>query len=224
MDRITFISDSHTKHKQIEKDLPGGNIIIHSGDISSMGYKYEIDDFCKWFDNLNYDIKIFIAGNHDFLFERNPNESYKIINSYKNIKYLEDSLVIVNDIKIWGSPWQPEFYNWAFNLPKNGIKLAEKWNNIPPDIDILITHGPPFGHLDMVINENISLGCQLLENRIEKINPKIHVFGHIHSGYGYKFYNNTHYINASVLDEKYQYTQQPITIEWDKNNNEINFL
>ena len=221
---ITFISDTHTKHKQIEKDLPGGDIIIHSGDMSSVGHKHEIENFCKWFDKLDYTHKIFIAGNHDFLFEKNPTESYNIIKSFDNITYLEDNLIIVNDIKIWGSPWQPEFYNWAFNLPKNGIELEEKWNNIPPDVNILITHGPPFGHLDAVINENINLGCQLLENRIEKIKPNIHIFGHIHSGYGYKFYNNTHFINASVLNEQYQYTQLPITIEWNKNSNDIKFI
>lgn len=219
---ITFISDTHNKHKQIEKDLPGGDIIIHSGDISSVGHKHEIKNFCKWFDKLNYTHKIFIAGNHDFLFENDPVESQNIIKTFDNITYLEDDLILVNDIKIWGSPWQPEFYNWAFNLPKNGIELENKWNNIPPNIDILITHCPPFGHLDAVINENINLGCQLLENIIEKIKPNIHVFGHIHSGYGYKFNNGIHYINASVLNEQYQYTQLPITIEWNKNS--INFI
>jgi len=230
MTRITCISDTHTKHKQLTKYLPGGDIIICSGDISSMGYQHEIKEFCKWFDSLNnYDHKLFIAGNHDFLFERDPDKAYEIIRSYKWITYLQDNLIeIGNDIddyiKIWGTPWQPEFYNWAFNLPKNGIKLAEKWNNVPEFTDILITHGPPFGYLDTMIGENINLGCELLINRIKTIKPKINIFGHIHSGYGYKFDGDTHYINASVLNEQYIYENEPLTFDWDKKTNDLIFL
>jgi len=230
MTRITAISDTHTKHNQITKDLPGGDIIICSGDISSMGHEHEVNNFCKWFDKLNnYDHKIFIAGNHDFIFEKNSEKAYEIINSYKWIDYLQDNLIEVGTdvedlIKIWGTPWQPEFCNWAFNLPKNGLKLAQVWNNVPEFTDILISHGPPFGYCDMVVNENINLGCQLLINRIKTIKPKINIFGHIHSGYGYKFDGDTHFINASVLNEQYSYTNKPLTFDWDKNTNELNFL
>lgn len=221
--RITFISDTHNKHRQIEEDLPGGDIIICSGDISSRGYRYEIEDFCEWFSKLNYSYKIFIAGNHDFLFENESEEAYKIYNKY-DIIYLQDNLYIIDDVKIWGSPWQPEFFNWAFNLPRQGLKLAEKWNNIPNDIDIIITHGPAFGHLDVVEGRKDNLGCELLASRIEKIKPKIHVGGHIHSGYGYKFYNDIHFFNSSVLDEMYNYTQKPFNIDWNKESNEIIFI
>lgn len=224
MKRITLISDTHNKHNQLMKDLPGGDIIICGGDISSRGYVHEVENFCKWFNKLNnYTHKIFIAGNHDFLFENDPEEAYFIYNNYKNIKYLQDNLHIVDDIKIWGAPWQPEFCNWAFNLPRQGLKLAEKWNNIPDDIDIIITHGPAFGHLDIVDGRTDNLGCELLASRIEKIKPKIHMGGHIHSGYGYKFHDNTHFFNASVLDESYVYTQRPFTFDWDKETNEITF-
>lgn len=221
MTQITFISDTHSKHNQITKDLPGGDIIIHCGDMSDQGYKYEIEEFCKWFDKLNYDNKIFIAGNHDFLFQEEADIAYQILKSY-NINYLQDNSIIINNIKIWGSPWTPQFGPWAFMLPSNNLKLAEKWNNIDPDTDILITHGPAYGYLDQVVGRYDNSGCKLLENRILKINPKIHVCGHIHSGYGYKF-NNTHFINAAVLNEQYIYTQKPLTVEWNKINNEIKF-
>lgn len=221
MTQITFISDTHSKHNQITKDLPGGDIIIHCGDISSQGYKYEIEEFCKWFDKLNYNNKIFIAGNHDFLFQEEADIAYQITKSY-NINYLQDTFIIVNDIKIWGSPWTPKFGHWAFMLPANELKLAEKWNNIVPDIDILITHGPAYNNLDQVIGRYENLGCNLLKNRIQNINPKIHVCGHIHSGYGYKI-NNTHYINAAVLNDQNIYTQKPLTVEWNKESNEIKF-
>jgi len=150
--------------------------------------------------------------------------TFKILNVYDSITYLQDTLVEVDGVNIWGSPWQPEFHNWAFNLPKNGLKLAEKWNNIPEFVDILITHGPAFGYLDVVEEETEHLGCELLAERIKKIVPKIHVCGHIHSGYGYKFDGFTHYINASVLSERYEYAHKPLTIDWDKDTNELIFL
>ena len=227
--KITFISDTHNKHKQIQ-DLPGGDLLIHAGDISSMGRKYEIEEFCEWFDSLNnYTSAVFICGNHDFGFEERPKETMEIVNSYKWITYLQDNHLsfgadMENLVKIYGSPWQPEFHNWAFNLPKNGWELEQKWNDIPEDTDILITHGPAFGYLDVVKGQYENLGCQLLTNRIKTIKPKIHVCGHIHSGYGYVFDGDTHFINASVLDEQYQYTQKPLTVEWDPVTNNLEFI
>ena len=226
---ITFISDTHNKHKQIQ-DLPGGDLLIHAGDISSMGHKHEIQQFCKWFDSLtNYSAVVFIAGNHDFGFEERPEETMEIVNSYKWITYLQDNHLSFGPdmetlVKIYGSPWQPEFHNWAFNLPKNGLELDQKWNDIPEDTDILITHGPAHGYLDTVVGRYENLGCELLVNRIKKIKPKIHVCGHIHTGRGYVFDGDTHFINASVLDEQYQYTQKPLTVEWDPVTNNLEFI
>jgi Icc-related predicted phosphoesterase len=95
---------------------------------------------------------------------------------------------------------------------------------ITPDVDILITHGPPFGHLDYVAYSKQNVGCELLRDRIDLIKPKIHVFGHIHSGYGYKFDGTTHFFNAAVLDERYDFTQKPLSVEWDPKTNELNFV
>jgi Icc-related predicted phosphoesterase len=103
--------------------------------------------------------------------------------------------------------------------------LAAKWEAIPDNTDILITHGPAFGTLDTVAGRaNDNLGCELLAERIEVIKPKIHVCGHIHSGYGYVFKDGTHFFNAAVLDEQYEYTQKPMTFDWDKETNTIEFL
>jgi Icc-related predicted phosphoesterase len=228
--KITFISDTHTKHNQITYDLPGGDLLIHAGDISSMGYKHEIQQFLKWFNKLdNYTHKIFIAGNHDWGFKDSPKMCQEILEFYDTVTYLEDNMELIGDdyessVKIWGSPWQPEFCNWAFNLPRNGEELKHKWDLIPQDIDILVTHGPAYGKLDKIIGEYENLGCELLTERIKIIKPKIHVCGHIHSGYGYVFDGETHFINAAVLGETYQYHNKPLTIEWDKETNQLNFL
>ena len=228
--KITFISDTHNKHKQITEHLPGGDLLIHAGDISSRGYKHEIQEFCKWFNSLeNYTVKTFIAGNHDFGFEKEPEMAKEVVDSYKWIDYLQDDFLgygvdTENFVKIYGSPWQPEFHNWAFNLPKNGKELEDKWNNIPDDTDILITHGPAFGYLDKIVGQYENLGCELLTKKIKEIKPKIHVCGHIHSGYGYVFDGDTHFINASVLNEQYVYTQKPLTVEWDPVTNSLEFI
>jgi predicted phosphodiesterase len=239
--KITFLSDTHSKHNQITKDLLGGDLLIHAGDISSMGYKHEIEDFCEWYNSLeNYDFKMFIAGNHDWGFiDREPffvhgsvlipKSTEKILNSYKNFEYLRDSSVEVQigdekPVKIYGSPWQPEFFDWAFNLPRKGEELKRRWNNIPTDTDILITHGPAYGYVDQVIGRTEHLGCELLADRIKEIKPKIHVCGHIHSGYGYVFDGDAHYINASVLNERYEYKNKPLTVEWNPKTNELEFI
>lgn len=225
---ITFISDTHSRHTDITKDLPGGDLLLHSGDFMNSGVKQnEMFSFCDWFNKLDeYDSKIFIAGNHDILFEQSPTFVKGALSGYKWIDYLQDEEIIVNGVKIYGSPWQPEFYNWAFNLPRRGPGLSSRWENIPNDTDILITHGPPQGILDISgpPYSQGDLGCELLRVRVDELKPKIHVFGHIHGSYGYKFINGTHFINASVLNEQYEYKNKPLTVKWDKESNDLTFL
>ena len=235
--KLTFISDTHNKHKLLTGDLPGGDILIHSGDISSMGYKHEIESFLTWFDKIdNYDTKVFIAGNHDWGFQTKPDQCRGLLTGYKTVDYLEDEELVLyldgpngdkpeENIRIYGTPWQPEFYNWAFNLPKNGPGLQSKWNMIPENTDILITHGPAYGFLDDVEGRRGQhLGCELLAERIKEIKPKIHLCGHIHTGQGHYFDGHTHYFNASVLNERYIYTQSPWNVDWNPITNEIVFM
>jgi len=231
--KITFISDTHAKHNQVTSSLPGGDVLIHAGDISNKGYRTEIQDFIKWFSTIeNYTHKIFIAGNHDFSCQDEVLAVQELLRLNPGSEYLYDDMFLIGDksadyddmVKVWGSPWQPEFYNWAFNLPRQGAELKEVWNMIPSDVDILITHGPPYGHLDYVTYSKQNVGCELLRDRIDLIKPKIHVFGHIHSSYGYKFDGTTHFFNAAVLDERYNFTQKPLSVKWNPKTNELNFV
>jgi predicted phosphodiesterase len=234
---ITFISDTHGKHNQLNKDLPGGDILIHAGDFMNGGYDFqEAEDFLEWFNKIdNYTDKIFIAGNHDRVFENIPHWVEKTLPNYPTIDYLQDEeWVDYNDgpngestednIRIYGSPWQPEFYNWAFNLPRNGEKMKAKWDAIPTNIDILVTHGPPYGYLDTPGGSSLRVGCEMLRYRVDEIKPKIHVFGHIHGSAGYHFNGHTHFINASILNERYTYQNPPLTMEWDNITNEIQWI
>jgi len=230
--KITLISDTHTKHQNLNLDLPGGDMLIHSGDFMNSGYdKEDVTDFFDWFSSIKgYDKKIFIAGNHDRILENDPTWSTLTIKDYPNLIYLQDEGYSIYDIeddssvKLYGSPWQPAFFNWAFNLPRNGEELKAKWDAIPSNTDILITHGPPFGYLDIPGGQSIRVGCEMLRYRVDELKPKIHVFGHVHGGYGYYFNGHTHFFNASVLNERYKYTNKPFTFEWDQSTNEIKTL
>lgn len=230
--KITVISDTHNKQHQITSQLPGGDLLIFAGDMTSMGSKYEVEEWMDWFYSLNrYGTKICVAGNHDFLFEEHPEAAKEMLKQYDDeINYLQDSSLwltidgVADNVHIYGSPWQPEFHNWAFNLPRMGDELDHVWQKIPTDVDILVTHSPACGYLDCVVGRYDNLGCELLTERIREVKPKIHVCGHIHTGYGYIFNGDTHFFNASVLDESYYYKQKPLTFDWDPIENKVAFL
>ena len=215
--RITFISDTHGLHAHFTSKAYGnllgsGDVLIHAGDVSNVGRMTEIDDFLDWFSNVDYTHKVFIAGNHDWGFEK-MTEIPEIFRE-KNVHYLFDSMVEIDGLKIYGSPWQPEFFDWAFNLPRMGSELQEKWDLIPEGLDILVTHGPPWGSLDYTPN-GLNVGCELLHEKVIQVSPKIHVFGHIHYSYGQKHFNGVEYINASVLGENYRPKNKPVMIDYD---------
>lgn len=221
--KITTLSDTHWKFNQIENEyLPGGDLLIFAGDASGFGYKHEFQQFCKWFNNIEgYMTKLFIAGNHERYVEEDYEGALEIVDFYKTINYLQDQSFDVG-VKIYGSPWSPNFNNWAFNLPKNGKELEEKWSMIPDDTDILVTHVPPFGVLDKY-EGSLPIGCEVLKEHVKRVKPKIHIFGHVHSGYGFMYDGTTNYINCSVLDGNYYYKNAPLTFEWDIEKNELVF-
>lgn len=213
--KIVCISDTHNRHDQII--VPDGDILIHAGDATGRGTIEEIEEFNFWFANLPHRYKIFVAGNHDWLFETNNLYARKLLDD--SIIYLQDSSVEVEELKIYGSPWQPRFYDWAFNLMR-GAEIAEKWQQIPGDIDILITHGPPNGILDEVPHRYFveNTGCEELRKTVEEIarfgKLKLHVFGHIHCGYGQTENFGVKFVNASNCNESYEPVQLPFVIEF----------
>ncbi|MEK7723259.1 MAG: metallophosphatase domain-containing protein [Acidobacteriota bacterium] len=212
--RIVCLSDTHNCNEQIE--VPDGDILLHSGDATSVGNIVQINAFNQWFSKLPHKYKIFVAGNHDWLFETDNGLSRSLLD--KSIIYLQDSFVEIEGLKIYGSPWQPRFFDWAFNLNR-GVELAEKWKLIPLDTDILITHGPPNGLLDEVERGSWTenTGCEELRKRVETLAEfgklKLHLFGHIHCGYGQDEQSGVKFVNASTCDEQYQPTQPPIVID-----------
>jgi Icc-related predicted phosphoesterase len=207
MPRIVLLSDTHNCNEQIS--VPDADILIHAGDATNRGQVDEIIAFNEWFSGLPHKHKIFVAGNHDWLFETRPKYAQSLL--AENIIYLQDSLIEIEGLKIYGSPWQPRFFDWAFNLNR-GDEIAEKWKLIPNEVDILITHGPPLGILDETPPGDFA-GCEELRKRVEEIRPQLHVFGHIHFGYGTEEKFGVRFVNASNCDEDYLPTNLPIVVD-----------
>jgi Icc-related predicted phosphoesterase len=209
MNKIVCISDMHSMYRQI--DMPDGDILVVAGDMTNVGSSDEIMDFSRWLEDQPHKYKLVVAGNHDWGFYRRDFPGLCLEN-IPNTFYLEDSGVNIEGINFYGSPWQPEFCNWAFNLPR-GDKLAEVWAKIPLNTDVLVTHSPPWGILDTV-RDSLPLGCQDLLDRVNMVKPKLHVFGHIHYSYGYRKFLDTMYVNAAICTERYKPTNQPIVVDY----------
>ncbi len=207
--RVVCISDTHLIHQMVKLKVPDGDLLIHAGDGTNDGTVGEVTAFLQWLAGLDHKHKVLIAGNHDWLFQKDPARAKAILPP--SITYLQDSGVEIEDLKIYGSPWQPAFMGWAFNLPR-GRPIRKKWKRIPDDTDILITHGPPAGILDQSYGgENV--GCADLRDTIQRVKPKLHVFGHIHKSYGSTTVSGTQFVNASICNEDYMPSNKPIVVD-----------
>lgn len=216
--KITCISDTHNQHTHIPPDwLEGGDVLVHAGDISGRGSLREVEEFLAWFNELPYKHKIMIAGNHDFWFEKVSTFAVNemLQEKYPNIVYLNDSGIEIDGVKFWGSPVTPWYYDWAFN--RMGTDICQHWDKIPLDIDVLVTHGPMKGILDMTAR-GVSTGCPyLLEKSAEMTNLKLFVCGHIHEAYGkFEFPDGGVFVNASILNLNYHVQNKPIVVEIKK--------
>lgn len=192
MSRIVCVSDTHARHHLTR--VPNGDILVHAGDLTRHGSLDDVEAFDRWLGHLPHRHKIVICGNHDFCFQEQPAKARARIT---NAIYLEDSGCEIDGLTFWGSPWQPWFGGWAFNLPR-GEELDAKWAKIPVGVDVLITHGPPEGILDRTKRGELA-GCRDLLNRVYEVKPRLHVFGHIHEAAGRVDTDDTTFVNASTL-------------------------
>ena len=212
--RLVFISDTHSMHNNpLMKAIPDGDILVHCGDLTKVGLLYDVKSFADFMKRQNHKHKVIIAGNHDYCFEDKNEYQLQAFELLSDFTFLQDKAAIIEGIKFYGSPWQPEFMNWAFNLQRDGIDLMNKWAAIPDDTEILLTHGPPFGVLDMTL-QGEQVGCEQLERRIKQLKYlQIHAFGHIHEAYGVEEINKVKYINACICNRSYQPMNKPIVID-----------
>lgn len=208
---IDCISDLHGHYPKLE----GGDILIVAGDLTESDQQYQYLEFREWISLQPYKKKVFICGNHDNQIE---NGNFYFSSEWMGAEYLCDSGTEFDGLKIWGSPWTKTFEGMnphckAFTCDTEE-ELAEKWALIPDDINILVTHSPPHGcYLDQDRNGNM-MGSTSLADRLWKLSVKLHVFGHIHEGYGFHpVIGNPNWVNASHVNERYEPVNKPIRIE-----------
>lgn len=201
-------------HRQLDKvEVPEGDILVHSGDFTFNGTVKETAEELTKLANLynKFNKIILIDGNHDWLGEKHPH-MMKSLCEERDLIYLHDSGINIDGVNFYGSPYQPAFCDWAFNLPR-GEKLREKWALIPDNTNVLITHGPPAGILDATPYGE-AVGCEDLYRRVVQLKElKLHVFGHIHHSYGMLLFDGITFVNASTCTEQYKPTNKPIVIE-----------
>jgi Icc-related predicted phosphoesterase len=217
--KILCMSDTHNKLMGCPSDWPEADVVVHAGDLTMMGTGSEIAAAGRWLNTLPAPEIVVIAGNHDWGFQRDREVNEAILKEHcPHVTYLQDSGCEIAGVKFWGSPWQPWFHSWAFNLER-GKALREKWDLIPDGTDVLITHGPPHGILDEIAWEGAPaehVGCEELNKRVQKLSRpegRVHVFGHIHCAYGQDILYRTHFINAAICNEQYEPVNEPVLIE-----------
>lgn len=210
--KITAISDTHEKHNYIDS-IEETDVLIHAGDVTGNGSTRKLNLFLDWIETQEYEDCIIIAGNHDYCFEDDDTIARNMLEG-RDIHYLFDDRITINGLKFYGTPWQPYFCNWAFNI-RSEEKLAKKYSKIPDDTDILITHTPPYKILDKSIHGNEHTGSEALREKVFDVQPKVHIFGHIHEEYGKAQVNGIKFINASSLGENYQVVNDPMVFHID---------
>lgn len=212
--RIVALSDTHDHPLHTTWQVPDGDVFIHCGDFS-IGHPVPLEKISALNDQLAalpHKHKLLVAGNHDWPLMLEPENSRALLTA---VTYLEDSGVTIDGVKFYGSPWQPDHKHYAFNLQRGCIELKQKWEAIPDDTDILVTHSPPWGLLDFASASQDHVGCEALRRRLENFSPALHIFGHVHEGRGSTENNGTTVVNAASLSIDHRPVHQPVVIDYD---------
>ena len=206
--KIIAISDTHGLHRKLS--MSPCDILIFAGDASISSFS-KFTEFNDWLGTLSAKHILFVAGNHDTYLEKiGPAKSKKY---FTNAVYLHNCSVNVMGKSFYGSPYSPMFNNWSFMYERGSIELKEIWEQIPENLDYLITHCPPYGILDRNL-QNLRCGCEILVREIAKKFPLNSIFGHIHMNGG-RVVNSggISFYNVALLDEQYKMTNEPTIIE-----------
>lgn len=227
--KIVAISDVHGRWNKLT--IPECDLLISSGDYSFRGERHMVKDFHEWLNRQPAKHIISVQGNHEKWVEAHFQEAKELALSVcPRVHFVEHELVEIEGVKIFCSAWTPWFHNWAYNAHRSLDSaqrhqqpyIDDKWKDIPQDTNIVVTHGPVHGILDLVyqvdgVTPRERVGCDLLGQRIQQLpDCKIHICGHIHSSHGYKYFNGRHYYNASVCGETYAVDYPVTEIEYEK--------
>lgn len=205
--KVVVISDTHELHEEL--GVLEGDVLIHCGD-SAYGFshsEHQVDWLDDWFGRQRFERILVIGGNHDFEIQKRVNAKGRL---FRNADYLEDKALEYQGVNFYGAPWLPELAGWAFYLPPD--ELRKRWDLIPDDTDILITHTPPLNILDRN-SRGKACGCPDLRKRVVDLNPRVHCFGHVHASGGTIELHDTKYINASLVNSQYEIVRRPHEFE-----------
>lgn len=226
--KIIAISDTHNKHKKLT--IPKCDVLIHAGDFTWDGKFSDVRKFIHWFASQPAEYKVLIAGNHELTLDDtypkfNPKIKDLILND-PDIIYLENSETIIEGLKIWGTPWTPAYYNWAFNgitdenAPfERGIPLSRIYERIPEDVNILICHGPAYDILDRTLHGDSRQGSVEMRKVTTKLDHlRLYICGHIHESRGMEIADGgVYYCNVASMDRDYEKLMDPVIIDIDEN-------
>lgn len=231
--RLVFISDTHDLHRQMA-EIPDGDVLIHTGDFTNNGSEACVADFLAWMASQAHAEKVLIAGNHDMTldptfyarkgwrFHRETQDVEKVAAMVRasGITYLENSATRIagGRLKVWGSPCTLGLpFGSAFPIYPGRSKRSSKalWDSIPDDTDIVLTHGPPLGIGDGTVHGDRAGCIDLLGAMVERVQPRIHAFGHIHESHGCYRYEGceTTFINGATCTVRHRPTHPPIVID-----------
>lgn len=226
--RIVAVSDTHCKHNKLK--IPPCDLLIHAGDWTYQGMQSEVRPFAEWLNDQPARNIVIVPGNHEVYFEDNWPESNRwILDHCPDVQILINDTIEVNGVKIFGSAWTPWFHQWAYNAGRTISEAAhyrvpfigDKWAEIQPGTNIVITHGPAYGILDELVYPDGTpkgefVGCVELRKKIEEIKPDLHFCGHIHGQHGQVHINGTSFYNVSICDELYYPSNPATVIEYEK--------
>ena len=212
--KLVCISDTHGDHGAVR--LPPGDVLVHAGDVTAHGRGTELDwlRFLDWLGSRDFAHRLFVAGNHDRYAERFPARAARLARE-AGVTLLDDSGCLVEGLRFWGSPITPRFHDWHF-MREPGPDIERHWAMIPDDVDVLVTHGPPLGVLDQVERSDGTferVGCPSLARRVAEVRPALHLFGHIHEGFGVLERGGTRYLNVSTMDRGYRIANPPVVVD-----------
>lgn len=209
--RIVCVSDTHGLHERVE--VPEGDVLVHAGDMTGRGEEGAVAAFGAWLRDQPHPHEVVVAGNHDFLCERSGALAREL-STGEGVHDLEDEGAEITERRFRGSPWQPRFRDWGFDLDR-GPELAARWARIPRETDVLVTHGPPHGVLDRVARGGRAVGCEDLAARLGRLDVSLHVFGYIHEAAGSSVDGAGRVaVNASACTLALRPTNAPLVLDW----------
>jgi Icc-related predicted phosphoesterase len=211
---IAVLSDTHGLHAAMDHAIPEGDVLVHAGDFCGRGLVEEVAGFARWMGTLPHQHKLAIPGNHDGPVERSE-QLCRDIFGQQGIRLLVGEAAEIGGFRFFGSPYTPTFMHWYF-MRDRGAAIRAEWEAIPSDADVVITHGPAYGHGDLAppwrAEHPRHVGCFELLQRLRDVRPQLHIFGHIHAGHGVTISDEipgTTFCNASVCTEAYRPSNPP---------------